>query len=42
MSLPSAVILDPDGQLVGGDHGYSEDSGGWDKYVELIRAHAAR
>lgn len=46
MSLPSAVVIAPDGRLVGGEHGYSdEDDGagrvGWDKYADMIRADLA-
>lgn len=41
MALPSAVLLAPDGRLVTGDSGYSDDSGGWDKWAELIRADVA-
>lgn len=41
MSLPSVVILDPEGRLVGGDHGWSEDSGGWERYATILRAAVA-
>lgn len=46
MSLPSAVIIAPDGRLVGAEHGYTdEDDGtgrkGWDKFAEAIRADLA-
>lgn len=41
MSLPSVLILDPEGRLVGGDHGWSEDSGGWERYATILRAAAA-
>lgn len=36
MSLPSAVVIDPEGRLLGGDHGYSDDDGGWDRYGRFI------
>lgn len=36
VSLPSALVIAPDGRLLGGDHGYSDDSGGWDRYAAFI------
>lgn len=36
MSLPSAIVLDPEGRVIGGDHGYSEDDGGWARYGRFI------
>jgi len=42
MSMPSWVVLAPDGTLIGGGTGFSEEEGGWSEMEQLIRAHAAR
>lgn len=42
MSLPSTVVVAPDGTVIGGMTGYSEDAGGWEPFATMIRAHAGR
>ncbi len=41
MSLPSWVVLDPDGVLIGGGSGFSVDEGGFDEIRALILADVA-
>lgn len=38
MSLPSWVVLDPEGRLLGGGSGFSAEAGGFDEIEALIRA----
>lgn len=42
MSLPSTVVVGPDGRVIGGATGFSVDAGGWEVFGQMIREHAGR